>query len=173
MCQVKYFAFRGRLYRQNEDHLFFSNIMIQDMAPKLKQTHSAFGDLFPWSYIYDYWVLILEGCKSHKFQISCKKTIGSEYNNRVLEKLGGQWNGDIVVMSIGKKNPSSPVDMGGKDAGCADFAVKKWVTQLHPCNLWFRMHLLFTYSDFCLAQINPAWQLGLITFASEDIEPDE
>jgi hypothetical protein len=84
--------------------------MIQDTAPKLKQTHSAFGDLFLRSYIYDYRVLILEGCKSHEFQISCKNTLGLEYN-QVLEKLGGQWNGDIVVMRIGKKNPSSPVDM--------------------------------------------------------------
>jgi hypothetical protein len=98
--------------------------MIQDTAPKLKQTHGAFGDIFPRSYIYDYQVLVLEGSKSHEFQISCKKTLGVE-NNKVLEKLGGQWNGDIVVMRIGKRNPSSPVDMGGKDAGRADFAVKK------------------------------------------------
>lgn len=124
MGKVKYFAFRGRLYRQNEDRPFFSNIMIQDTAPKLKQTHGAFGDIFPRSYIYDYQVLVLEGSKSHEFQISCKKTLGVE-NNKVLEKLGGQWNGDIVVMRIGKRNPSSPVDMGGKDAGRADFAVKK------------------------------------------------
>lgn len=112
------------MYRQNEDRPFFSNIMIQDTAPKLKQTHSAFGDLFPKSYIYDYRVLILEGRKSHEFQISCKNTLGLEHN-KVLEKLGGQWNGDIVVMRIGKQNSSSPVDMGGKDAGRADFAVKK------------------------------------------------
>jgi hypothetical protein len=124
MGKVKYFAFRGRLYRQNEDHPFFSNIMVQDTAPKLKQMHGAFGDIFPRSYIYDYQVLVLEGSKSHEFQISCKKTLGVE-NNKVLEKLGGQWNGDIVVMRIGKRNPSSPVDMGGKDAGRADFAVKK------------------------------------------------
>jgi len=124
MHQVKYFAFKGRLYRQNEDRPFFSNIMIQDTAPKLKQTQSAFGDIFPKSYIYDYRVLILEGRKFHEFQISCKNSLGFEYN-KVLEKLGGRWNGDIVVMRIGKKNPSSPVDMGGKDAGRADFAVKK------------------------------------------------
>ncbi|KAF8870701.1 hypothetical protein CPB84DRAFT_1751060 [Gymnopilus junonius] len=116
--RVKYFAFRGRLYRQNEDRPFFANIMIQDTAPKLKQMHSAFGDIFPRSYIYDYRVVILEGRSSHEFQISCKKTIGLEYN-KVLQKLGGQWNGDIVVMRIGKKNPSNPVDMGGKDAGRA------------------------------------------------------
>ena len=124
MHQVKYFAFKGRLYRQNEDRPFFSNIMIQDTAPKLKQMQSAFGDIFPKSYIYDYRVLILEGRKFHEFQISCKNSLGFEYN-KVLEKLGGRWNGDIVVMRIGKKNPSSPVDMGGKDAGRADFAVKK------------------------------------------------
>ncbi|KAF8875211.1 hypothetical protein CPB84DRAFT_1752740 [Gymnopilus junonius] len=135
--RVKYFAFRGRLYRQNEDRPFFANIMIQDTAPKLKQMHSAFGDIFPRSYIYDYRVVILEGRSSHEFQISCKKTIGLEYN-KVLQKLGGQWNGDIVVMRIGKKNPSNPVDMGGKDAGRADFAVKKSVKP----NGWGRSPLL-------------------------------
>ena len=98
--------------------------MIQDTAPKLKQTHSAFGDMFPKAYIYDYRVIIIEGAKSHEFQISCKKSLGVE-NNNILEKLGGQWNGDIVVMRVGKKDPSSPVDIGGKDARRADFAVKK------------------------------------------------
>lgn len=39
--------------------------------------------------------------------------------------MGVRWYGDIVVMRIGKKNPLNPVDMGGKDAGRVDFAVKK------------------------------------------------
>lgn len=69
-------------------------------------------------------MLILEGRKSHEFQISCKNSLGLEYN-KAVEKLGGQWNGDIIVMRIGKRNPFSPVDMGGKDAGRADYAVKK------------------------------------------------
>lgn len=96
MYKIKYYAFRARLYRQNEDRPFFSNIMIQDTAPKLKQTHSAFGYLFPKSYIYDYRVLILEGRKSHEFQISCKNAKG-------LEGL----------------------DMSGKDTGRADYTVKQ------------------------------------------------
>ncbi|PPQ82085.1 hypothetical protein CVT25_014356 [Psilocybe cyanescens] len=98
--------------------------MVQDAAPKLKQMHSAFGDPFPKSYIYDYHIVILEGRKSHEFQISCKNRTGLVYNN-VIDKMGGKWHGDIVVMRIGKKNPSDPVDMGGKDAGRVDFAVKK------------------------------------------------
>ncbi|KDR79749.1 hypothetical protein GALMADRAFT_136360 [Galerina marginata CBS 339.88] len=140
---VRYFAFRGRLYRQQEDRPSFANIIVQDAVPKLKQTHSAFGDPFPKAYIYDYRVIVLEGRKSHEFQISCKKALGLGYN-KILEKFGGRWNGDIVVMRIGKRNPSSPVDMGGKDAGRADFAVKKFLSRVNQSSLAIRPdHLSF------------------------------
>ncbi|KAF8981330.1 hypothetical protein BDQ17DRAFT_1337366 [Cyathus striatus] len=35
------------------------------------------------------------------------------------------WKGDIVVMRLGKKNPSAMVNMGSNDANLADFLVHK------------------------------------------------
>ncbi|KAF8871337.1 hypothetical protein CPB84DRAFT_1754072 [Gymnopilus junonius] len=61
--------------------------------------------------IYNFTIYLWEGCKSHPFQISCKKPVIGLERNAALRKLGVQWRGDLYVLWIGKRNPLYPVDM--------------------------------------------------------------
>jgi hypothetical protein len=115
----------GRVYRYNEEKPFFFKIVTQDdQGASIKRAGGAFRE---GGRIYYFRLTVLEGSKRHDFQLSCKRgsTLPSNQAVQWIVGKGWKWRGDIFVTRIGKREPQDLVNMGGRDAGRVDFAVKK------------------------------------------------
>ncbi|KAF8877571.1 hypothetical protein CPB84DRAFT_1852618 [Gymnopilus junonius] len=135
--KAKHYAYTGCLFCYDIEKPFFSPFIAWDdnRTSLLRQTHQIFKDRVVNAKIYNFTIYLWEGCKSHPFQISCKKPVIGLERNAVLRKLGVQWRGNLYVLRIGKRNPLYPVDMRGKDAKWVSHAVKKFLAEVEQALL--------------------------------------
>ena len=82
-------------------------------------------DNSPKATIHQFTIIIHEGRRSHRFQLSCKSGRDLPWNTAVKEMWGVDWRGDNFVLRVGKINPLRPVDMWGQDKARVNYAVRK------------------------------------------------
>jgi hypothetical protein len=75
-------------------------------------------------FIHDCLLTVNEGTQSHTFQLFFKNHRSMPLNTNISRMVGNRtWRGDMIIMQAGKHAGKTVVNMRGRDAGLADFAI--------------------------------------------------
>lgn len=76
-------------------------------------------------YVHDVIVTVIRGQHSYRFNIFMKNHRLLPINSTISALVpGSQWNGDVLVMKMGRTVPGV-INMSGADGQLADFAVRR------------------------------------------------
>lgn len=123
ILQHKFLQIRGRLYSQVLGRPEYVVIQTCDSGyNRFPLVEGLFAELRIQPFIHDCKIVVLEGRVVHEFRVFCKNHQHLSDNTSLQDF---SWKGDLVIMRAGKKQRGSVVNMRGRDAGLADYAIRQ------------------------------------------------
>ena len=121
----KHLRIHAWLYASSSGHPVYTEIQTQESGTnRFPQLKGVLAGLCTQPFIHDCPIIIYEANHIHTFRLFCKNHCLLPANGVIRQiAADSQWKGDILIMRSGKKR--AVVNMRGRDAGLADFAVKR------------------------------------------------